>query len=85
MNVSVTSQQISATAAGTAVNASVTSATVTATASGGIGPSGAVVGTLSQLQDVELVNAATGDLLRRDGAKWKNYPERGLILDGGNW
>ena len=85
MNVSVTSQQISASAVGTAVNASVTPATVTATATGGLGPAGAAAGTLSQLQDVELVNAATGDLLRRDGAKWKNYQERGLILDGGNW
>lgn len=85
MNVSVTSQRITATATGSGVSAAVAGSTVTATVSGGVGPPGAAAGTLSDLQDVEIADAATGDLLRRDGSKWKNFPERGLIIDGGNW
>lgn len=37
------------------------------------------------LSDVVVSAVASGDLLRFNGTKWTNYPERSLILDGGNW
>lgn len=85
INASVASQRITATVSGSSVTASVSGGTVSATASGGVGPPGAAASTLADLQDVQITNAASGDLLRRDGATWKNFPERSLVIDGGNW
>lgn len=44
-----------------------------------------VTQSLAGMSDVAVSSAASGDLLRFDGSRWTNYPERGLILDGGNW
>lgn len=80
---SVTSQTITASVSGATIAASVASSAVTATASGGIGPPGAAVSTLGDLADVQITNTQTGDVLRRAGGVWTNYPELDL-LDGGN-
>ena len=84
---SVTANTITASVSGSTVSASVSGTTVTASASGGIGPqgpAGAATSTLGDLADVQLSGIATGDVLRRDGSKWKNYPDSSLV-DGGNF
>lgn len=85
MNVSVTSQRITATTTSTGITASVAGGTVTTAASGGIGPPGAAASRLTDLADVEIESVADGDLLRRDSGKWRNFPEKHLVIDGGNW
>lgn len=88
VDATVTTQPITASVSGGTVSASVPSAgAVTATVSGGVGPQGPAgnSGNLGDLQDVQLNSLAAGDVLRRDGSKWKNYPESNLVIDGGNW
>lgn len=80
---SVASSTISASVSGTSIVANVGASAITTTASGGIGPPGAAVSNLGDLADVQLTNTQTGDVLRRTGGVWTNYPERDL-LDGGN-
>lgn len=83
----VTSQPITASVSGGTVAASVpAAAAVSASVSGGVGPQGPAgnSGNLGDLQDVQLVGLATGDVLRRDGSKWKNYQDAALV-DGGNY
>jgi hypothetical protein len=83
----VTASTITASVSGGSVAASVSASTVTASASGGVGPqgpAGAATSTLGELSDVQLSAVGTGDVLRRDGTKWKNYPDSSLV-DGGNF
>lgn len=85
----VISQPITAAASGGSVTATVGSSTVSAAAAGGVGPQGPA-GTsgagLNDLVDVELTNAAAGDLLRYGGGgKWQNFPEGNVPIDGANF
>ena len=87
VEITITSQPITASVSGGTVAASVpAAAAASATVSGGVGPQGpaGVAGNLSGLDDVQLVGLATGDVLRRDGAYWKNYQDTQLV-DGGNY
>ena len=59
--------------------------------SGGIGPQGpqGVQGpqgmtALAAASDVEFEELSSGDVLRYEGARWRNYREANLV-DGGNW
>ncbi|NDC95731.1 hypothetical protein EB077_10540 [bacterium] len=86
MNVSVTSQQITASVSQSGVVASVQSGGITATATGGFGPPGPAgsAGSLSSLSDVQVVSVAEGDVLRYSSAAWRNAAET-VITDGGNF
>lgn len=86
ISANVTSSTITASVSGSNVSANVSSSTVTASASGGVGPQGpaGTTGSLGDLDDVQLSTPITGDVLRRDGSKWKNYPDSSLV-DGGNF
>lgn len=87
VEITITSQPITASVSGGTVAASVpAAAAASATVSGGVGPQGPAgnAGNLADLLDVQITSASTGDLLRRDSGKWKNTPES-QILDGGNW
>jgi hypothetical protein len=85
MEVSVTSQPISATVTAAGVSATVASSSAMVTIAGGVGPqgpAGAAGGPLEQLSNVQIVSAQPGDILQYGGNnKWQNNP----ILDGGNW
>lgn len=84
----IQSQPITASVSGGGFTAVVGSLTVAATATGGIGPQGPQGNEgagLVDLTDVTINAPAGGDLLRYDGNKWKNFPERRLVIDGGNW
>ena len=75
---------ITASASGGSISASVGSQSVAVTVGGGIGPPGAAVSNLGDLADVDVNNLAAGDVLRRDGTTWTNYPTSQL-LDGGSY
>ena len=82
------STPITATVTPSGVVASAAPASLAVTVGGGIGPQGlpgAAVSNLSDLADVNVENLAPGDLLRREGQSWKNYPESELIVDAGNF
>jgi hypothetical protein len=85
MEVSVTSQPISATVTPAGVSATVASSSAMVTIAGGVGPqgpAGAAGGPLEQLSNVQIVSAQPGDILQYGGNnKWQNNP----ILDGGNF
>jgi len=85
MEVSVTSQPISATVTAAGVSATVASSSAMVTIAGGVGPqgpAGAAGVPLEQLSNVQIVSAQPGDILQYGGNnKWQNNP----ILDGGNW
>jgi hypothetical protein len=85
----VNSQPITATVnASGSISASVGSSVVTANAGGGIGPqgaSGAAGGTIDQLNNVQIVSAQDGDVLRYSSSKWRNYPEGDIVIDGQNF
>ena len=88
----VSSQPITATVnASGNISASVGSSVVTANAGGGIGPQGVqgVIGppgnALSAASDVQLSGVAEGDVLRYSSNKWRNYPERDIVIDGQNF
>jgi hypothetical protein len=85
MNVTTTSQPITATVAGSTVSAAVTSSSSTVSASGGVGPQGPAGtsgGPLEQLSNVQITSAQAGDVLQYGAAnKWQNNP----VLDGGNF
>jgi hypothetical protein len=83
----VSSQPITATVSASGnISASVGSSVVTANVGGGMGPqgaSGAAGGTLDQLNNVQIVSAQNGDLLRYNANKWTNVSET-QVTDGGN-
>jgi len=87
MNVTTTSQPITATVNGSTVSAAVTISSSTVSASGGVGPQGPAGtngGPLEQLSNVQITSAQPGDVLRFSDAKWRNSPETDIV-DGGNW
>jgi hypothetical protein len=87
MNVTTTSQPITATVTGSTVSATVTSSSSTVLTSGGVGPQGPAGtsgGPLEQLSNVQITSAQAGDVLRFSNSKWRNSPETDIV-DGGNW
>ena len=87
MDVTTTSQPISATVTGSTVSASVTSSSSTVSAGGGVGPQGPAGtsgGPIEQLSNVQITSAQAGDVLRFSNSKWRNSPETDIV-DGGNW
>lgn len=87
----VTQNQITATVGETQIGVSVGTPSpigVTVSGVGQQGPTGptgpAGSTTLAALTDVELAEAANGDVLRYSSNRWRNYPELNLT-DGGNY
>jgi hypothetical protein len=85
MDVTTTSQPITATVTGSTVSATVARSSASVTIAGGVGPqgpSGAAGGLLEQLSNIQITSAQAGDVLQYGGNnKWQNNP----ILDGGNF
>lgn len=88
MNATVTNRPIAVAVSGSGqITATVTPVSVSATVSGGVGPQGPqgnAGGSLSQLNDVQIEAAASGDVLRYSDGKWRDYADAEL-LDGGNF
>ena len=89
ISATVTSQPITATAAGSTVSAAVTSSSSSVTIAGGVGPQGPAGtsgGPLEQLSNVQIASAQPGDVLRYgSGGKWQNFPSGDLTIDGQNF
>lgn len=95
VSATVTSQQpITATVAASGVVSAKVPATanVQASVSGGVGPQGPVgatgpagSNTLANLTDVQIDSAASGDVLRYENGKWRDFPETDLTIDGANF
>ena len=88
---SVSGSPITASVTASGASVAVSPVAVTANVLAGIGPQGPAgaggdVGssTLAGLTDVDITNAAEGDVLRYNGSKWADYAEINLT-DGGNF
>jgi hypothetical protein len=89
IDATVSTSPISATVspAGTVQAAVSSSSAAIAGVSGGVGPQGPAgnAGPLTDVSDVAVSSLAAGDVLRYSNAKWRNFPEADLTVDGGNF